>query len=193
VERRGESIDAGIDRLAAVVGASEPAAHRLVDDVAGELDARAHPDDRALLVVHVPRTTVERMALRFSPEPSALAGAREGLRDWLRRHGAGEEEIFDIVFAVNEACANAIEHPLDVRDAEIGLEAQITDGRVAIVINDSGRWKGESTSSDRGLGLKFMHAMMERVEVVRSSDGTSVRLERMLASPPARAVVRAAP
>jgi anti-sigma regulatory factor (Ser/Thr protein kinase) len=94
---------------------------------------------------------------------------------------------------VNEACANAIEHPLDVRDAEIGLEAQIADGRVAIVVNDSGRWKGESTSRDRGLGLKFMHAMMERVEVVRSSDGTSVRLERMLAAPPARAIVQSVP
>jgi serine phosphatase RsbU (regulator of sigma subunit)/anti-sigma regulatory factor (Ser/Thr protein kinase) len=181
VERRGESIDRGIDRLSALVATAAAPAQRLVDGILEALDVDGHPDDRALLAVHVPRSTVPRMAMRFPPDPSALAAARDALRDWLRRHRADDEEIFDIVFAVGEACSNAIEHPLDVRDAEIGLEAQIADGRVAIVINDSGRWKAETSSSDRGLGLKFMHAMMEKVEVVRSSDGTSVRLERALA------------
>jgi anti-sigma regulatory factor (Ser/Thr protein kinase) len=81
---------------------------------------------------------------------------------------------------VNEAFANAVEHPLDVRDPEIGLEAEISGGRVIVVINDGGRWKTDHNSTDRGRGFEFMHALMEDVQVIRSSDGTSVRLERTL-------------
>jgi hypothetical protein len=76
---------------------------------------------------------------------------------------------------VNEACANAIEHPLDVHGADIELAAQIVDGTLSLVVNDSGRWKSETLSEDRGQGLKFTHSLMENVEIVRSRDGTSVR------------------
>ena len=55
-----------------------------------------------------------------------------------------------------------------------------SSGRVVIVVSDSGRWKSESTSRDRGRGLGLMRALMESVEIVPSSDGTSVRLERTL-------------
>ena len=35
---------------------------------------------------------------------------RQLLRRWLRAHGAGEDEIYDITVACQEACANAVEH-----------------------------------------------------------------------------------
>ena len=94
--------------------------------------------------------------------------------------GADDTEIFDIVFAVNEACSNAIEHPVDVRGMAIGLEAELVDERVVVIISDRGRWKAESTSQNRGRGLGLMRAFMESVEIVPSSDGTSVRLERTI-------------
>jgi anti-sigma regulatory factor (Ser/Thr protein kinase) len=127
------------------------------------------------------------MSLQLAPEPSALASARASLAGWLREHGGEEDEIFEIVLAVNEACSNAIEHPLDVQVEEIGLHAELSSGRIAIVVNDRGRWKPDSTSRDRGRGLDLMHAFMEKVEIVQSSDGTSVRLERTFAPASAEA------
>jgi serine phosphatase RsbU (regulator of sigma subunit) len=184
VERREESIDAGIDRLAALIGGPKSSVHQLVDGIIEELTDGGQPDDRAILAVRLQNATAERMTIEFPPEAAALASARDSLRDWLRGHGAHTDEIFEIVFAVNEACSNAVEHPLDVRDTKIGLEAEIANGRVAIVVNDGGRWRADSTSMDRGRGLGFMNELMEHVEIVRSSDGTSVRLERALAGAP---------
>jgi anti-sigma regulatory factor (Ser/Thr protein kinase) len=181
VERREESIDTGIDRLAALIGGGRSSAHHLVDGIIEELADGAQPDDRAILAVRLQNAPAERMSIEFPPDAAALAAAREGLRDWLRSHGAHADEIFDIVFAVNEACSNAIEHPLDVQDTKIALEAEIVNGRVAVVVNDGGRWRVDSTSRERGRGLGFMNKLMENVEIVRSSDGTSVRLERALA------------
>jgi anti-sigma regulatory factor (Ser/Thr protein kinase) len=182
VERRGESIDAGIDQLAAIVGPSAGSAHELIDEVFAEFEFGDHPDDRALLAVRICPLAPDRMSLRLAPDSSSLASARASLGDWLRDHGGHEEEIFEIVFAVNEACSNAIEHPLDVQAEEIGLDAELSSGRVAIVVNDRGRWRSESASRDRGRGLELMHAFMEKVEIVQSSDGTSVRLERTLSN-----------
>ena len=42
--------------------------------------------------------------------PEALVSIRRLLRRWLAFHGAGEEELHDIVVACQEACANAVEH-----------------------------------------------------------------------------------
>ena len=184
VERRGESIDTGIDRLAAVVGSSDEPVHQLIDTILDELELDEHPDDRAILVVRFGVPAAERMSLRFPPDSSALAVARNDLRGWLRERGAHDDEIFDIVFAVNEACSNAVEHPLDVKGDEIQLAAELTDGRVAIVVNDGGRWKTGSDSRYRGRGIQLMHSLMESVDVVQSSDGTSVRLERAISGEP---------
>ncbi|HEY4347159.1 MAG TPA: SpoIIE family protein phosphatase [Gaiellaceae bacterium] len=185
VERRNESIDIGIERLISLVATCDAStANHLAEGIIEGLHVGFDPDDRALLTVRVPGTVAERMVMHFPPDPSALAAARAGLRDWLHAHGAHADEAFDIVFAVNEACSNAVEHPLDAGDSEIALEAEISSGHLTIMINDSGRWKAESTSRHRGRGLRFMNVLMENVEIVRSSDGTSVRLERELDGAP---------
>ncbi len=184
VELRGESIDTRIDRLAEIVDASDEPVHQLIDTILDEFELDEHPDDRALLVVRFGGPAAERMSLRFPPDSSALALARNDLRGWLRDRGAHDDEIFDIVLAVNEACSNAVEHPLDVQGDEIQLAAELTAGRVAIVVNDGGRWKTESDSRYRGRGIQLMHSLMEKVDVVQSSDGTSVRLERAISGEP---------
>ncbi|HEX4518943.1 MAG TPA: SpoIIE family protein phosphatase [Gaiellaceae bacterium] len=184
VERRGESIDDGIARLTALVAGSDPPAHKLVDAIIEGLEIDGDPDDRAVLAVKMPRTAAPRMTVTFAPHPGALAEARRDLRLWLADHGAHADEIFDIVVAVNEACSNAIEHPVDASDNQIGLEAEISDGRLAIVVNDAGRWRSARASRNRGRGLMFMNELMESLEIGRSSDGTSVRLERVITGRP---------
>ena len=105
---------------------------------------------------------------------------RRSVRAWLEGHGAAEEEVFDFLVAVNEACSNAVEHPLARDDGDIGLDAELTDGDVTIVIEDRGAWRPAGPKTDRGRGFEFMHALMENVDVERSPDGTHVRLRRRL-------------
>ena len=180
VERRGESIDTGIERLVRLVEASDDPVDELADRIVDELESADHADDLALVAVRLEPVVPRTLSLRFPAEPRALAPVRASLRTWLERQGAGADEVFEILVAANEACSNAVEHPLGPTDTEVGLEAEVVNGALSIVVRDSGSWRPVRRTPDRGRGLDFMQTLMEDVEVVRSDDGTSVRLQRRL-------------
>lgn len=182
VERRGESIDVGIARLMDLVGRADGPIDRLADQVISALETASHTDDVALVAIRLERVTSPRLTLRLPVELAALAPMRSSLRTWLERHGAAADEVFDILVAVNEACSNAMEHPLARRDPEVALEAEVVEGQVSIVIRDGGRWRAARPGGDRGRGLDLMRTLVEGVEVTPSSEGTSVRLQRRLRS-----------
>ena len=180
IERRGESIDVGIARLLALVERSTTPVDELADRIVEELDFADHTDDVALVAVRLEPVSIPRLSLRFPADAEELAPVRNTLRSWLESHGAADDEIFDIVVAVNEACSNAIEHPVERDGPDVGLEAEVLDGSVSIDIRDHGRWRPAGPRNDRGRGLEFMRALMENVDVARSPDGTHVRLRRQL-------------
>jgi serine phosphatase RsbU (regulator of sigma subunit) len=180
VERRSESIDMGIARLARLVEGADGPLDELADRIVMELESADHTDDVALLAVQFETLTPTRFSLRFPAEPRALAPMRGSLRSWLEGHGAREEDIFDILVAVNEACSNAVEHPLGGAAYEVALDAELVDGHVSIVVRDQGRWRPAGPRGDRGRGLDFMSALMEEVDISRSDDGTTVHLTRRL-------------
>ena len=105
---------------------------------------------------------------------------RRSVRSWLEGHGAAEEEVFDFLVAINEACSNAVEHPIGMNGGDIGLDAEFRGGEVTVVIEDHGEWRPAGPKNDRGRGFEFMHALMENVDVDRSPSGTHVRLRRRL-------------
>jgi serine phosphatase RsbU (regulator of sigma subunit)/anti-sigma regulatory factor (Ser/Thr protein kinase) len=180
VERRGESIDDGIERLITLLERTPGSLDRLADSVVEELESSDHTDDVALLTVQFEAVVLPTFSLRFPAEPQALAPMRSSLRSWLEGHGARDDEIFDILVAVNEACSNAIEHPVGRSRPDVMLEAEVVDSAVSIVIQDFGRWRPSRPRGDRGRGLEFMGALMEAVDVERSEDGTAVHLTRKL-------------
>jgi anti-sigma regulatory factor (Ser/Thr protein kinase) len=180
VERRGESIDVGISRLVAIVEHSTTPVDELADSIVEELEFAEHTDDVALVAVHLERVIVPNLSLRFPAKPNALAPLRNALRSWLESNGAAEDEVFEILVAVNEACSNAIEHPIGSDGADVGLDAELVNGEVSIDVRDHGRWRPAGPRNDRGRGFDFMQALMEDVDVARSPDGTHVRLRRQL-------------
>jgi len=180
VERRTESIDVGIERLVRLIEETSGPLDELADRIVAQLEDTDHTDDVALLAVQLEPQTTPRLSLRFPAEPAALAPMRGSLRAWLEAHGAREDEIFDILVAVNEACSNAIEHPLGRTAPDVTLDAEMVNGGVSLVIGDRGRWRPAGPRGDRGRGLEFMDALMEGVEVSRSDDGTTVHLRRRL-------------
>ena len=101
------------------------------------------------------------------------------LRRWLLVHGAGEDEIYDITVAVQEACANAVEHAYAPGAATYDVEASVDDGVVSFVVRDHGRWRAPR-GTHRGRGITMMRALMESVDVTHGDDGTVVVLRRAL-------------
>jgi anti-sigma regulatory factor (Ser/Thr protein kinase) len=140
-------------------------------------------DDDIGLVGLCPLALPSHLSLGLPAQPSSLRHLRRELREWLERMGVRPDDVHSITAACNEACTNAIEHPLNPRSQLIRLEADVVDGRLAITVRDSGHWRTREQQRDRGIGLRLMRELMDVVEVNRSSDGTEVRMTRTLEQP----------
>jgi hypothetical protein len=69
VERRGEAIDAGLDRLVdAVEASSQPDLDAILDELLAAVPAATGDDDIALIALRIDRAPTPRMA-RLLPEP----------------------------------------------------------------------------------------------------------------------------
>ena len=179
VEKRGEPINVGLERLrtAVIGGPFDPEA--LCDRVLEALVEGAHGDDVALLALHYELAGGDGLDLTLAADASTLMALRGKLRGWLAQVGANEEESRDIVLAACEAAANAIEHAYGPGEAEIRFTASVETGEVIIEVRDFGSWR-EPRDNERGRGLGVMRESMDGVEVVRSDQGTNVQLVRKL-------------
>jgi serine phosphatase RsbU (regulator of sigma subunit)/anti-sigma regulatory factor (Ser/Thr protein kinase) len=182
VERRGWSIDAGIDLLASVLGSSsslgaEPLADRIFQEVAPHIGST---DDIALLIVRlleVPR----RMDIEVPSDPASMVAIRRRLRAWLELRGLAEEERDDTILAVSEACNNAIEHGYPLEPGPLRLLVEHSEGTLIIRIEDRGSWHRPTPSFERGRGIPLMRAVMDTAEIEHDGRGTRVLLSRLLA------------
>jgi serine phosphatase RsbU (regulator of sigma subunit)/anti-sigma regulatory factor (Ser/Thr protein kinase) len=177
VERPGEHIDTGLDRLADVVrGASndpQQLCDLLLERLVPEVGA---PDDVALLTLRT-MPIAERFSVELPTEPEALAPMRAVLRRWLMNADGSEQEIAEVITACGEAATNAIEHAGAGEPFEI---SGVLDGpSVKLEVRDYGAWRSPR-QGDRGRGLSLMRALMDTVDVVPSAEGTTVRMERTL-------------
>jgi anti-sigma regulatory factor (Ser/Thr protein kinase) len=182
VERRGWSIDAGIDLLASVVGSSsslaaEPLADRIFEEVAPHIGST---DDIALLIVRlleVPR----RMDIEVPSDPASMITIRRRLRAWLELRGLAEAECDDTILAVSEACNNAIEHGYPLEAGPLRLLVEHGEGALVIRVEDRGAWHPASPTFERGRGIPLMRAVMDTAEIEHDGRGTRVLLSRLLA------------
>jgi anti-sigma regulatory factor (Ser/Thr protein kinase) len=184
VERRGESLDAGFARLAAVAGgcARLPAGAACAALLARMAGPDGYGDDVAIVAVRPVGTSA---ASHVDAVPAAfteMAGARGRLRGWLEVLAADPVQADEIVLSTGEVLANAIEHGSDCDpDRIVGIEAfadQDTD-TVTVTVSDSGRWAKDSAASlsaGRGRGLTLIHGLASNVRTVRGTFGTRVTI-----------------
>jgi anti-sigma regulatory factor (Ser/Thr protein kinase) len=183
VERRDMWLDEGIERLtveAAAAAGSGP--DELLERLVGALvPAGGGEDDVAALAVQLTPLSHDRLALRLPAEPHVLSSLRRALRHWLEGLGATEAEAYDVLVAVTEAAANAVEHAYGPVDAAFDVEAEVTDGAdVHVVVRDQGRWR-PPRGHNRGRGTLLMQELMDDFQVATSDEGTEVRMRRRLA------------
>jgi anti-anti-sigma factor len=184
VERRDESIDNRLELLRQTVAAApedlQAALEHLTATLAGEDTLRQ--DDVALLALRVTAAATDTFAAAIEPAAEQLGALRGDLRAWLADAGATPSETGDVLIAVGEACANAIEHagarigsPIDVRGQLVGRE-------VVLRVRDRGSWRPSEPQSGRGHGLRLMRVLMDGLEIASGETGTRVELRRRLSA-----------
>jgi serine phosphatase RsbU (regulator of sigma subunit)/anti-sigma regulatory factor (Ser/Thr protein kinase)/cbb3-type cytochrome oxidase subunit 3 len=183
VERRGTSIDAGIDLVSSVLASvGDATAEGLADAVIGAATAGVGADDDAALIVVDVGATPARMQIEIPADPAEMAGLRRRLQAWLELRGVSEDERIDSVLAVHEACINAIEHGYQLAGGTIRLALDHGDGVLRIVVEDHGVWRPPTADPSRGRGILIMETAMHTTRIEHGSDGTKVALEQRLTS-----------
>ena len=174
VERRGESIDVGLNRLmrADPDRHSElPLADRIFTLLGAELTVE---DDVAILGVESqPLDGV--LQLTLDTDPAVLATLRRIVARWLAEQGIGASQRFDITTACSEAAANAIEHAYGPRDASFSVTAETTGDEIVLQVRDNGSWRPQA-SRPLGRGLELMRALVDNVQIERAPTGTTITL-----------------
>ncbi len=184
IEVRGRSIDDGLARVTEVLRrCGDAPIDDLIDGVlASALEGRTAEDDIALVALRLAPLSAERLDIRLPAVPASLAQMRQTLRRWLKSAEVGPEEAYDIMTAINEACANAIEHAYGPTDGVFECEVALVDGVLTAIVRDIGRWRS-ARGQYRGHGLKLMEALMGEVEVVPAPTGTAVQMRKRIAQP----------
>ncbi len=178
VEVRGESLQQGLDRLAAVaagVGTAEGLCQKVTRALVSEEGAA---DDVAVVALQnaaIPRE----LEMRFPADPTVLTSVRRVLRRWINQFEPGREDLGAITLACGEACANAIEHAYSPVAATFEVQARAEKDVVTLAVRDGGRWRAPR-GDNRGRGLRIMEASMDQVEIRQTLDGTEVWMYRRL-------------
>jgi serine phosphatase RsbU (regulator of sigma subunit)/anti-sigma regulatory factor (Ser/Thr protein kinase) len=175
VERRTTPLDDRLELLRDCVH-GEDDMDAMADRVFAKLTEDApSEDDMALLIVRLSTDVVGPFTTIVDAHPRRLGEIRATLRGWLSDLGVPSDRVFDILVAVGEACANSIEHGYGPAGGTIELTLARSDHYLEALVRDHGRWR-EPRGAHRGRGIKMMRKLAESVDLVRSPDGTDVRL-----------------
>ncbi|MCO1653672.1 SpoIIE family protein phosphatase [Pseudonocardia humida] len=183
VERRGETLDTGLDRLAHAAvrrAASDPDA-LVAGLVEAVLDAEGPADDVALLVV---RAIPAPLSGRLPAAPTSMRALRREVAGWIAAAALAPDTAEDLELALGEAAANAAEHAYPEGGGEFEFAvARTDDGSVEARVRDHGRWRPVPEDNGyRGHGLRVIRELGQDVRVDRGEDGTEVRF-RIPAAP----------
>ena len=116
--------------------------------------------------------------------PDNLAVFRGRLRDWLAQARVNPECRADVLLAVGEATANAVEHSVVGADHPVTLEvtASLCGKLLSLTVSDDGCWKpAAATQGYRGHGMHLINALVDSVELTATADGTTVHMLKELA------------
>ena len=110
----------------------------------------------------------------LSPHATYLHRVRRDLLVWLAGHRADDVRAQELVLAVGEALANAVEH---AGAGSVSLRITKTERRrFEATVVDDGHWRVTPTDPTRGRGLTIIHALAEDVQVDRSDRGTRITM-----------------
>jgi len=180
IERREESIDAGLGRLRDALATGPADIEELCSYVLANVPGGpVLQDDAALLAVRLSADRALQLELELPAEPESVSAARHALERWIAGTGEGQDDLLALKLALSEACANAVEHaygPESGHTFRILVERR-RNGAVAIEVSDSGHWRAQR-GTQRGLGLRIIEELMDATDVELTSTGSTVRMRK---------------
>ncbi|AQT80038.1 hypothetical protein B1R94_13345 [Mycolicibacterium litorale] len=182
IERRHESLTAGIERAAAVLATcAEIHPEEVADQLMTTLAPPTGYDDDVAVLLY--RHRPEPLSVRVAAEPAALATVRTELRRWLPAAGVDAGTAANILLTVGEAASNATEHaPAGVRHRVVlTVSASVDHDGLQLSVSDNGCWKPPPESpGNRGHGLRVIEALLDRVHLTSTDHGTTVDMLKEL-------------
>lgn len=125
-----------------------------------------------------------------------LAQIADFVSERARSVGLDEEQVFEVQMAVDEACANAMEHAYGGRsDGQVHVCCYSSNDEFVVRVTDFGKpFDPERVPQPQidapleereigGLGLFFMRRLMDRVEIRSSQTGNQVLLAKHRKTP----------
>jgi anti-sigma regulatory factor (Ser/Thr protein kinase) len=139
-------------------------------------------DDIALLVMRrrpLPESEGDTLELELPALPSSLKPLRIAMRRWLEHIRADRQASADLLTAVGEACANAVEHAYGPVGGTLSVSLKYRPPDVLAAVADTGRWRAPR-GSFRGRGLTLMRALSDEVVIERTDTGTRIQIRRTI-------------
>jgi anti-sigma regulatory factor (Ser/Thr protein kinase) len=140
-----------------------------------------------VLVTNIPGADTRGPAplrIRLPAIPASLAVVRAHLRTWLPTAAVNPATAADVLLAVGEAAANAVEHAVRgaPRDVVLEVTARATDTGLALTVKDNGRWHAPPPGArgQRGHGSRLMSALVDAVTITPTPRGTTVEMRKEL-------------
>jgi PAS domain S-box-containing protein len=191
VERRDNSIDEGIERVADILMKTsvlpvDAVADLVLDEMAPE---GGYDDDVAMVVC---RASPGALRIEIDAAAAQLADARHRLAAWLLAAAVPEALAADIVLAVNEACTNSVEHAYSQGErGTIRVDSEIAGFQIHVRVSDSGLWKTPPSATDRGgRGLPLIKALSDRGVLDGTPGGTEIQMSFRIPQTPRPATDR---
>lgn len=176
VERRGEPLQVGLDRLLAALPGLDEKLGAAAGRIQGEVvPAGAVADDRALLLLR--RVVVRPVRLAIGRPEDSLVPFRNRLRAFLREAGVGHDDEQRIVLTAGEALANAVGHGAKGPGrGAIEVDLAAADGEVHVTVAGPGAFSERGPTPLRGRGIPIMRHFAHEVRIERGGERTTVHL-----------------
>jgi serine phosphatase RsbU (regulator of sigma subunit)/anti-sigma regulatory factor (Ser/Thr protein kinase) len=133
-------------------------------------------DDCAILSIHRVAAGDEAAHLAYSSIPPCASLAREAVRHFSSRITQQDDRRYEVLSAVGEAIANAIEHGKTGADFVFELSVHADENDFIVEVSNPGHWRPFEPSIERGRGLQIMRTYANNLEVYSSQDSTRVTL-----------------
>ncbi len=175
IERRGESVTDGLERLRRSLraGSAEQRSATAIHTMLGGADPE---DDVALLVARrEDRGDGPPLHVTIPAVATSLVHVRTALRRWLTPLEVSEREEFDVMLAVGEAMANVVSHAYGPRGGTMEVDVSCSATEIVATVRDAGRWR-LPRGTNRGRGMNIMERCAAEVTVDATEAGTEVCL-----------------
>lgn len=178
VERRAHRIENRLDLLEEVTqNAGGDSSSELVSRIVTSLlDEGTQDDDVCVLAVRFTPSDA-RFIHAFPAAPVEVSKMRRALSLWLENSDLDTGQRNDVLLIANEAAANAAEHAYGFDgQGVVRVQVEVRHGHMELSVRDNGTWREPPTDSDRGRGLKIIHALAQDVVISPSVGGTSISM-----------------